>query len=105
VKGEGGQGLMKAARKGVKRMEIELAEVIVEACVQNGVKAEVQKNYSASWMRGRKTTGVVIVGGELAQVVAAIIASAHLFVDGELPKFAMENSLRVSPFRLCLILY
>jgi len=86
-------------------MEIELAEVIVEACAQNGVKAEVKKNYSASWMRGRKTTGVVIVGGDLAQIVAAIIASAHLFVDGELPKFAMDNSLRVSPFRLSLILY
>jgi hypothetical protein len=86
-------------------MEIELAEVIVEACVRNGVKVELQKNYSASWMRGRKTTGVVIVGGDLAQVVAAIIAGAHLFVDGELPKFAFENSLRVSPFRLSLILY
>jgi len=86
-------------------MEIELAEVIVEACVQNGVKAELQKDYSASWMRGRKTTGVVIAGGDVAQVVAAIIASAHLFVDGELPKFTIENALRVSPFRLSLILY
>lgn len=86
-------------------MEIELAEVIVEACVQNGVKAEVQKNYSASWMRGRKTTGVVIVGGDLTQVVAAIIANAHLFVDGELPRFAIKNSLHLSPFRLSLILY
>jgi len=86
-------------------MEIELAEVIVEACVRNGVKVELQKNYSASWMRGRKTTGVVIVGGDLAQVVAAIIAGAHLFVEGELPKFAFENNLRVSPFRLSLILY
>jgi hypothetical protein len=58
-------------------MEIELAEVIVEACVQNGVKAEVQKNYSASWMRGRKTTGVVIVEGDLALVLTAIIANTY----------------------------
>ena len=86
-------------------MEIKLAEVIVEACGLNGVKAELKENYSASWMRGRKTTGVVIVEGDLALVLTAIIANAHLFVDGELPKFAFKEKLRFSPFRLNLILY
>jgi hypothetical protein len=86
-------------------MEIDLAEAIVEACRKNGVRAELHKDYSASWMRGRKTTGVVIVEGDFAQVVTAVIANAHLFVDGELPKFAIEDNLRLSPFRLSLILY
>jgi hypothetical protein len=86
-------------------MEIKLAEAIVEACRQTGVKTELLENYSASWMRGRKTTGVVIVEGDLAHVVTAIIANAHLFVDGELPKFAIKDNLRLSPFRLNLILY
>jgi hypothetical protein len=86
-------------------MEIKLAEAIVEACGKNGVKAELKENYSASWMRGRKTTGVVIVEGDLAQVVTAIIASPHFFIDGELPKFDIKNKLCVSTFRLSLILY
>jgi hypothetical protein len=86
-------------------MEIKLAEAIVEACGQHGVSAVLQENYSASWMRGRKTTGVVIVGGDLAQVVTAIIANPHFFIDGELPKFNIKNNLSVSPFRLNLILY
>jgi hypothetical protein len=86
-------------------MEIELAETIVAACGQSGVKAEVKEDYSASWMRGRKTTGVVIQGGDLTQVVTAVIANPHLFVEGEAPKFDLKKQLSVSPFRLSLILY
>jgi len=86
-------------------METKLAEVIVEACVQNGVKAEIKDNFSASWMRGRNTTGVVILDGDLAQFLTAIIANAHLFVDGQLPKFSVKERFSLSPFKLSLILY
>ena len=86
-------------------METKLAEAIIEACIQNGVKAEIKDNYSASWMRGRKTTGVVIIDGDLAQFLTAIIANANLFVDGQLPKFSIKKSLSLSPFKLRLILY
>ena len=86
-------------------MEIKLAEAIVEACGEKGVGAVLQENYSASWMRGRKTTGVVIKGGDLTHVVSAVIASPQLFIDGELPKFDIKDKLSVSPFRLNLILY
>lgn len=86
-------------------MEIKLAEAIVEACSQHGVKAVLQENYSASWMRGRKTIGVEIVNGDLAQVLTAVIASPQIFMDGERAKFTSENRLCVSTFRLSLILY
>ena len=86
-------------------METKLAEVIVAACLQNGVKAEMKENFSASWMRGRSTTGVVILDGDLAQFLTAIIANAHLFVDGQLPKFSIKEKLSLSPFKLSLILY
>lgn len=86
-------------------MEYPLAEAIVAACEQHGVRAVLQENYSASWMRGRKTTGVVIVEGDLAQVVTAVITNPQFFIDGELPKFDIKNNLCVSPFRLSLILY
>ena len=86
-------------------MEIELAGAIVEACGRNGVRAALQENYSASWMRGRKTTGVVIVDGDLAQVITAVIANPHIFIEGESPKFDIKNKLCVSTFRLSLILY
>ena len=86
-------------------METKLAEAIVEACRQNGVKAEIKDNYSASWMRGRSTTGVVITDGDLAQFLTAIIAQANLFVEGQLPKFSIKKSLSLSPFKLSLILY
>lgn len=86
-------------------MEIALAETIVEACTRKGVRAFLQENYSASWMRGRKTTGVVLPDGDLAQVVAAVIANPQLFVEGEERKFPFDDALRISPFRLSLILY
>lgn len=86
-------------------MELKLAEALVAACGQHGVRAGVHENYSASWMRGRKTTGVVIVEGDLAQVVTAVMANPHFFIEGELPKFDIKNNLSVSPFRLSLILY
>ena len=86
-------------------MEVNLAEAIFEACVQNGVRAELQKEYSASWMRGRKTAGVEIVGGDLTKVIAAIITNPHIFIEGALPKFDVKKDLCVSPFRLSLILY
>lgn len=86
-------------------METRLAEAIVEACIKNGVKAETKENYSASWMRGSSTTGVVITDGDLAQLLTAIIANANLFVDGQSPKFTVKKNLSLSPFKLSLILY
>jgi len=86
-------------------MEIKLAETLVEACTQNNVKTELIKDYSPTWMRGEKTTGVVIVDGDFAQIITAIVANAHLFVDGELPRFSIKNKLSLSSFRLSLILY
>ena len=86
-------------------MEIELAQTIVAACGQHGVSAEVKEDYSPSWMRGRETAGVVIQGGDLAQVVTAVIANSSLFVEGGVPKFDIKQRLCASPFRLSLILY
>lgn len=86
-------------------MEIDLAEAIVEACEKSGVKAEIKENYSASWMRGSSTTGVLITDGDLAKIFTAIIGNANLFDDGRLPKFSMKNKLSLSTFRLGLILY
>ena len=86
-------------------MEIKLAEIIVEACTQNDIRAELKKDYSPSWMYGKKTTGVVIVDGALAQIITAIVAKAHLLVDGELPRFSIKNKLSLSSFRQSLILY
>lgn len=86
-------------------MEIELAEAIVEACGQNGVRVELQKKYSASWMRGRKTAGVEIVGGDLTKVITSIIANPQFFLKDDEAKFEIKDDLYVSPYRLSLILY
>ena len=86
-------------------MEIELAKTIVAACEQHGVGAEVKEDYSPTWMRGRKTAGVVIQDGDLTQVVGAIISNSPLFVEGDSPKFDIKQQLSASPFRLSLILY
>lgn len=88
-----------------KKMDLQLAEAIIEACAQKGVKTELQENYSPSWMRGQKTIGVVIENGDLAQVITAIISNPHLFIEGELPRFDIKNDLRASRFRLSLILF
>ena len=86
-------------------MELKLAKSIVEACVQNGFKVELQKEYSASWMRGRKTVGVEIVGGDLTKVITSIVNNPHFFIEGKSPKFDIKDDLSVSPFRLSLILH
>lgn len=86
-------------------MEIELAEVIVAACRRKGVRAALEENYSPSWMKGRRTAGVVLADGDLAQVVTAIVANPQLFIEADSPRFENVESLRVSPFRLSLILF
>jgi len=86
-------------------MEIALAEALVAACRRQGVRVELEENYSAAWMRGSKTAGVVLVDGDLAQVVAAIIANPQLFVEADASKFPCADGLRVSQYRLSLILY
>ena len=86
-------------------MEIKLAEAIIQACDKNGVKVELNKSYSPSWMRGKKTTGVVILDGDLGQLITAIVENSDLFVEKNLPKFKIGNQLRLSPFRISLILY
>jgi len=86
-------------------MELNLAEAIVAACNQSGVRAELKKDYSASWMRGRQTAGVVITDGDLAKFITALIANADLLVDGEVPRFSIDSKLNLSPYRLSLILY
>lgn len=86
-------------------MEIELAEAIVEACRRSGVRATLEENYSASWMRGRKTAGVALADGDLARVVTALVANPQLFIDADAPKFDNPEGLRVGQFRLSLILY
>ena len=86
-------------------MEIRLAEAIVEACSHRGVKVELYDNYSPSWMREQKTPGVVIVEGDLGQVITAIITNPHLFIEDGIPRFDPQKDLRISPFRLSLILY
>jgi len=84
---------------------MKLAETIADACRQYGVKVEIKEDYTTSWMRGKKTAGVLILDGDLAHFLSAVIANAQLFTDGEIPKFSMKNRLSVSPFRLSLILY
>jgi len=86
-------------------MEIELAEAIVCACEKSGIKAVLKEDYKPSWMRGQKTVGVVIISGDLAQVITAIIANPHLFINDNSPKFCLKNNLLVSTFQINQIIY
>jgi len=86
-------------------MEIELAEAIVCACGKSGIKAVIKEDYKPSWMRGRKTVGVVIISGDLAQVITAIIANPHFFINDNSPKFGLKNNLLVSTFQISQIIY
>ena len=86
-------------------MDIELAEAIVGACGQNGIKAVLKEEYKPSWMRGRKTAGVAIISGDLAQVVTAIIANPHFFINDNQPKFNLENDLLVDTFQVSPVIF
>ena len=86
-------------------MEIELAEAIVCACEKSGIKAVLKQDYKPSWMRGQTTVGVVIISGDLAQVITAIIANPHVFINDNTPKFCLKNNLLVSTFQINQIIY
>ena len=86
-------------------MEIKLAEAIIGACEKSGIKAVLKEDYKPSWMRGRNTVGVVIISGDLAQVITAVIANPNFFIDDNLPKFDLKNNLLVSTFQINQIIY
>ena len=86
-------------------MDIKLAEAITCACEKNGIKVVLKKDYKPSWMRGRNTVGVVIISGDLAQVITAVISNPKFFIDDNLPKFDLKNNLLVSTFQINQIIY
>ena len=61
-------------------MDMELAEMIIEAMENNGLSAELRSNYSGRGMYGKSTHGVVIEHS-IGNVMAAIINNADIFVD------------------------
>ena len=61
-------------------MDMELAEMIIEAIENNGMDAELRSDYSERGMYGKSTHGVVIEDG-IGNVMAAIINNADIFVD------------------------
>ena len=61
-------------------MDMELAEMIIEAMENNGMDAELRSDYSGRGMYGKSTHGIVIEDG-IGNVMAAIINNADIFVD------------------------
>jgi hypothetical protein len=56
-------------------------------------------------MRGQTTVGVVIISGDLAQVITAVIANPHVFIKDDFPKFSFKDNLLVSTFQINQIIY
>lgn len=86
-------------------MDMELAEMIIEAMENNGHEAELRSDYSGRGMYGKSTHGVVIECG-IGIAMAAVISNADIFVDdddGE-PIFVIE-SIRSDSMGLGTILY
>ena len=61
-------------------MDMELAEMIIEAIENNGMDAELRSDYSGRGMYGKTTHRIVIEDG-VGNVMAAIINNADIFVD------------------------
>lgn len=61
-------------------MDMELAEMIIEAMENNGYDAELRSDYSGRGMYGKSTHGVIIECG-IGAAMAAIINNADIFVD------------------------
>jgi len=61
-------------------MDMELAEMIIEAMENNGLDAELRSDYSGRNMYSSSTHGIVADCG-IGNVMAAIINNANIFVD------------------------
>lgn len=60
-------------------MDMELAEMIIEAIENDGYDAELRSDYSGRGMYGKSTHGVIIECG-IGTAMAAIINNADIFV-------------------------
>ena len=87
-------------------MDMELAEMIIEAMENNGLDAELRSNYSGRGMYNTSTHGVVIECG-IGAVMAAIINNAYIFVyeDGEPICLKPIEAIRSDSMGLGNILY
>lgn len=87
-------------------MDMELAEMIIEAIENNGMDAELRSDYSGRGMYGKSTHGVVIENG-IGNVMAAIINNADIFVneDGDPLWCSFIETIRFDSMGLGNILY
>lgn len=67
-------------------MDMELAEMIIEAMENNGLTGELRSDYSGRGMYGKSTHGIVTECG-IGEVTAAVINNADIFVEDEEPIF------------------
>lgn len=84
-------------------MDMELAEIIIEAMENNGYEAELRSDYPGRGMYGKSTHGVVIECG-IGIAMAAVISNADIFVEDGEPIFGIE-SIRLDSMGLGNILY
>lgn len=87
-------------------MDMELAEMIIEAMENNGLDAELRSDYSGRKMFGKSTHGVVIECG-IGAVMTAIINNSDIFVDrfGDSIFDGQTESIRSDSMGLGNILY
>ena len=85
-------------------MDMELAEMIIEAMENNGHEAELRSNYSGRGMFGKSTHGIIIECG-IGVVMAAVISNADIFVDDDGEPIFVIESIRSDSMGLGTILY
>lgn len=86
-------------------MDMELAEMIIEAIENNGMDAELRSDYLGRGMYGKSTHGIV-TECEIGEIMAAVINNADIFVEDEEPIFGKFIELiRSDSMGLSNILY
>lgn len=63
-------------------MDLELAEILVQALEDEGIEASLRESYSGRGMYGKDTVGVVLEGDAL-DLLRAVINNATCFIKEE----------------------
>jgi hypothetical protein len=94
-------------------MDLKLAEALVQVCEDEGLDVSLRESYNGRGMYDKTTAGVVINGGDVQDILIAVINNATCFIAEEndpveffdLSEMFTVHNLRVDNMGKGIILY
>ena len=84
-------------------MDLELAEILVQVCEDEGLDVSLRESYSGRGMMDKYTAGVVLRDGDVTDILKAVINNATCFISEEsepVEFFDLSEMFTAPSFRL-----